>query len=322
MHSPDRHRYHQEVFKTVILQGQVQNEIVNHPMQTFEWGEFRRSQGDQVIRVGFDDQETLTEGFQFFIRPLGETQCKMGYLPKGSLPDECQLELLRKIGRDNQCVAIKIELDVPETENLREFLLAQGCHPARSIFSENTFQIDLTLSEEELLMRMHPKTRYNIHLAQRKGVRVAVDNSEEALETFLALLEETKSRQKFEAPAPDYYRRFWDIFKPSGMVHLIKALRGNEVYAMAMIFIFKNKIYYPHGVSTRRNRELMASNFLMWEVIRFAKQNQCTIFDAWSASDFENLQEGVGRWGADRFLLGFGARLIKLAGSYDLIFNS
>jgi len=308
----------------VILQGQVQDETVNHPMQTFGWGEFRQSQGDQVIRIGFDDQETLMEGFQLFIRPLCKTQCKIGYLPKGPLPDQYQLELLRKIGRENQCIVVKLELDFPATENLHEFLLAQGCRPARSVFSRNTFQIDLTLSEEELLRRMHPKTRYNIRLAQGKGVKTTIDNSEAALENFLALLEETKNRQNFYAPDPHYYRQFWNILKPSGMVHLIKAFRGDEVYAMAMVFVFKDKVYFPHGASTRRHRELMASNLLMWEVIRFAKQNQCAIFDAWSASNFENHHEQSappGRWGADRFLLGFGARLVKLSGSYDLIFN-
>ncbi len=61
---------------------------------------------------------------------------------------------------------------------------------------------------------MHPKTRYNIKVAQKYGVKVVEDNSDEAFEVYLKLTQETTKRQKFYAHDEKYHRLMWETLRP------------------------------------------------------------------------------------------------------------
>lgn len=300
------------------------NEAIDHPLQSFEWGDFRESRGDKVLRFGFFEDENLIKGFQIFLRPVQNTRFNVGYIPKGPILDQAQFELLSDIANDLYCVSIKLEPNIETSSQSKsdgKFFQENNCSSGYSVFSRHIFEIDLTLSEEILLGRMHPKTRYNIGLAQRKGVEVSIDNSEVSLDHFLNLLEETKKRQNFETHSLDYYRDFWQIFQASGIAYFLKASYQGETLAMAMVFVFKNRIYYPHGVSTRKNKNVMASNLLMWEMIRFGKQKQCHFFDSWSAFDSSGWMKSQDRSGVDRFLSGYGTYPVATLGTFDLLFS-
>ncbi|TSD02794.1 MAG: pentaglycine interpeptide bridge formation protein, partial [Parcubacteria group bacterium Greene0714_36] len=84
---------------------------------------------------------------------------------------------------------------------------------ARSLQPRETIMIDLTQSEETLLAAMHGKTRYNIGLAERKGVVVknfqfSIFNFyQKKFETFCRLLRETATRDGFRAHPKEYYKK-------------------------------------------------------------------------------------------------------------------
>src|SRR3989304_9918448 len=114
---------------------------------------------------------------------------------------------LIKLGRQNRAIFIQIEPNVTAGSRaltVNSQFLKPSHHP---LFTKYTFVLDLTKSEEELLNAMHPKTRYNLKVAQKHGVMVQEDNSKEAFETYLKLSTETTNRQGFYAHNETYHRR-------------------------------------------------------------------------------------------------------------------
>ncbi|MBU1500174.1 peptidoglycan bridge formation glycyltransferase FemA/FemB family protein, partial [Patescibacteria group bacterium] len=79
----------------------VFNQTVGHPLQAYDWGEFRELNGVKVVRKGVFEGKKLVTPIQVTIHPLPKTSLKIGYFPKGPMPDEVQLQVLKQIGQEN-----------------------------------------------------------------------------------------------------------------------------------------------------------------------------------------------------------------------------
>ena len=192
---------------------------------------------------------------------------------------------------------------------------------ARPLFTKYTFILDLTKSEEELLKNMHSKARYNIRVAQRYGVEVGEDNSSVAFEEYLRLMKETTVRQKFYAHTREYHKKMWKILSPKKMARLFIAKYKGQVLTAWILFVFKDTLYYPYGASSSLLREVMASNLMMWEAIRFGKKLGLKKFDMWGALG-PNPDPKDPWFGFHSFKEKYGPRHVEFIGSYDLVINS
>lgn len=267
---------------------------MSHPLQSPAWGQFRRTMGTDV--------EKIRSGIITFHKITFTPYC-IGYFPKGPLPDKKMIAELTKLGNEKNAVFIQIEPDA----TTGSVPLPKSHHP---LFTKSTFILDLTKSEDELLATMHPKTRYNIRVAQKHGVIIKEDNSDTAFETYLKLSEETTARQKFYAHNRLYHQRMWDTLYKAGVAHLFTATHQNHILAAWIIFIWKNSIYYPYGASSREHREVMAPYLMLWEIARWAKTHNVKHFDLWGADPAH---------GFHRFKEGFAPKLVEYVGSYDLV---
>ena len=195
-----------------------------------------------------------------------------------------------------------------------------GAKMGRPFFTKETFILDLTQSEEELLKSMHPKTRYNIRLAERHGVKVSENNSLQAFERYLELTDETTKRQGFFAHTERYHKLMWETLKANSSklkannlgAHLLTAEYKGEILATWILFSFKNTLYYPYGASTDKYREVMASYALMWNAIKFGKKLGLKKFDLWG------VEKGKG---FTRFKEGFAPQKKEFIGTWDIITN-
>jgi lipid II:glycine glycyltransferase (peptidoglycan interpeptide bridge formation enzyme) len=310
------------------------NRLADHPLQSWEWGEFRRQTGTPVIRKGVFEKNQLIQSIQLTLHTVPKFNWQIGYFPKGALPDDAQLKVLNQIGRENNLVMVKLEPNVcrpvqPASENLAgggwstidSFLKQNACQPGRRLFTQYSFQVDLTKNESELLAKMHPKTRYNLRLAQKKGVKVCLDDSPASFAWFLKLLfEETVVRQGFFAHTPAYFKTLWPVLNRAGAAHLIRAYQGSQTLAVFMVFVFNQKIYYPYGASTRQSKTVMAPNLLMWEAIRYGKKIGCQLFDMWGALG-PDPNPNDPWYGFHRFKAGYGGQLVEFFPTYDLVFQ-
>jgi lipid II:glycine glycyltransferase (peptidoglycan interpeptide bridge formation enzyme) len=304
--------------------------------------------GRKVIRLGIFDAKKLTGGYQVFLHPIPRTQYSVVYFPRGPLPDKPMLNALKKLAQKENAIFVKMEPNVGGPLNhappagrlgseqaqkrkrlssahtqIRDFLANNGCLPGRSLFPPWTFWLDLKKSEEKLLSAMHSKTRYNLRLSQKHGVKVVEDNSDQAFKTHLKLLFETTQRQGFYAHTPEYHQKMWEILKPQqknqGLtVHLLSAKYQKKTLVTWVLFDFNNVLYYPYGGSSREHREVMSSYAMMWEAIKFGKKMGCHTFDLWGTPGPEPSRKDPW-YGFHRFKTGFGPQLVEFIGTYDLV---
>ena len=296
------------------------NKIVNHPLQSWEWGEFRAAMGVDVLRLGVYEKNALVEGWQLTLHPVPWTHYAIGYVPKGPKPTDEMIRELKKLGKDKRVISIQLEPDTPAEEplDIRNYRYIVPSH--RPLFTKYTFVLDLTPPEEELLAAMHSKTRYNIRIAQKRGVTVSEDDSDKAFASYLALSEETTHRQGFYAHNRLYHKTMWNILHKAGLARLFTATFEGQIIAAWIIFVWKNTVYYPYGASSRTHREVMAPNLLLWELIRWAKKQNLYYFDLWGA--LGPTPDPQDPWyGFHRFKEGYKPNLVEFAGSYDLIIN-
>lgn len=317
-----------EVFES---ERQSFDKVVTHLLQSWEWGEFREKTGLSVVRLGLFEGKTIKEGYQITIHPLPKTHFYIGYFPKGPMPNKAMLNALRKLGKDRNLVMIKLEPNVgikvstqdstkafPE---IHKFLIQNNCKEGRPIFAQFTFEIDLTKSEDELLKQTKEKTRYNFRLAQKKEVKVFEDNSDRAFAWYLKILKETARRQKFYYHDDEYHQKMWQSMRNANIAHLLLAKYKGEIIVTWILFVFNNILYYPYGASTAKYKEVMASNLVMWEAIKFGKKLGCKKFDLWGSLG-PNYNPKDPWAGFHRFKEGYGGDLVEFLGSYDLVINS
>jgi lipid II:glycine glycyltransferase (peptidoglycan interpeptide bridge formation enzyme) len=287
-----------------------------HPLQSIEWGKFREKTGVKVVRIN---------DLQLTIHPIPHTKYTIGYLPRGPLPTKEIIHKLKQIGKSENCILIQLEPNIIDTEGskaeIKNLGLISAAHP---LLTKYTFILDLTKSEEELLKNMHPKTRYNIRVAEKKGVKITEDNSNKSFEAYLKLTKETTTRQKFYAHSENYHRLMWESLKtqnPEGLTaRLFTAIYNNEILVAWIVFVLGDTLYYPYGASSSNYREVMASNLMMWEVIKFGKKLGLKQFDMWGAMG-PNPDTKDPWYGFHRFKEGYGGKLTEFIGSFDLVIN-
>ena len=276
------------------------NKKAIHPLQSWEWGEFREAWGNKAIRL---------PNFQIIFSKVPFTNFKIGTVIRGPKLTKRDVFEVTNIARKAKAIFVKFEPNVLFKEQLKDDLKSFGLISGRRLFTPTSFWIDLTKSEEEFLNSFHPKTRYNIRLAQREGVTVSEDNSEEAFKNYLKLTKETSKRQGFYAHTEKYHRLMWKFLKPSGIAHLLTAKYKGEIITTWILFAFKDFLYYPYGASTDKYKNVMANNLMMWEAIKLGKKLNLKTFDLWGR------EEGKG---FTKFKEGYNPKVVTFIGTWDL----
>jgi Uncharacterized protein involved in methicillin resistance len=184
-------------------------EKANHPLQSWFWGEARKKMGTEVLKVAEIEDKKIKNVFQITIHPLPFFHKKIGYLPRSVFPSDEVLDFLYHFGKKNNLIFIKIE-PYEEKSKIKNKKLAPSSHP---LFPSWTQIVDLTKSEDELLKSFHPKTRYNIRLAQKKGVIVKEESNEKGFKIFAKLYFDTCRRQKYFGHNYQYHQIVWETLK-------------------------------------------------------------------------------------------------------------
>jgi lipid II:glycine glycyltransferase (peptidoglycan interpeptide bridge formation enzyme) len=305
----------------------IYNTVVHHPLQTWEWGEFRKKSGVKVERIGSFDQGKLKKAIQVTFHQLPLINKTVGYFPRGYMPDEDQLATLRQLAEKHNSIFIKLEpnvaqkVDSPSAHNeIQKFLRQNGAVPGRPFFAPYTFHIDLTQSVEKLFLKLSNKTRYNVNLASRKGVEIFENSTEEGMEQYIQILEETTKRQGFYLHTPEYFRQMWQTMGQSGMIRIFNAVYQDTILVSWVMFVFNGVLYYPYGASRAVHRDVMASNLMLWEMITWGKSQGCHTFDLWGSLGPKPNQKDP--WfGFHRFKKGYGGDLMEFVGTYDFVVN-
>jgi lipid II:glycine glycyltransferase (peptidoglycan interpeptide bridge formation enzyme) len=288
-----------------------------HLLQTGEWGELKSAFGWKPLRIVSGDA-----GVQILFRklPFGWT---IGYIPKAN-PEASLWKEIDSACRQNHAIFLKLEPDLwddqaPDTWNLTFRTSPNNIQPPRTVI------IDISGSVENILARMKQKTRYNIRLAEKKGVTVRPWND---LAAFHQMMLATGERDGFGVHSFEYYKRAYELMHPKQMCEILVA--EYEGKSLAALFVARNvnRAYYLYGASTEEERNRMPTYLLQWEAMKWAKARGCEEYDLWGVPDedeatleanFETRHDGL--WGVYRFKRGFGGELKRAVQAIDRVYN-
>jgi lipid II:glycine glycyltransferase (peptidoglycan interpeptide bridge formation enzyme) len=191
----------------------------------------------------------------------------------------------------------------------------------RFIQPQDTLYLDLSLPEDKLAEALHPKTRYNIRLAERKGVGVRQDGAVNDFDDFWKLMEMTAKRDTFQHHRRAYYREMYRILGQTGFLKMFLAEYQGKVIAANLVVLFGDCATYVHGASGDDNREVMAPHLLQWRQIIEAKKSGFKYYDFWGIAP-TGADEKHPWQGLTRFKSGFSGRQFNYLGAYDLILDT
>ncbi len=267
-------------------------------LQSKDWFEFQRSLGREVFSLGDTGVIEIPTWFNK----------KYFYIPRGpnALSNEFVDKLLQK-AKDRKAIFILAE---PQEDSVAQILSHHGFSfsTSKDIQPNRTIVLSLVQDDDELLKKMHHKTRYNIKVARRDGVVVRTSDD---IEPFLELLSKTSARDKFFPHSSSYYRSMFSFFQKTEelQINIFYAYLDDRPVAAAMIGLYGKRGFYLHGASDHECRSSMAPFALHWEVISWLKVHDYDHYDFWGI-DHQRYP------GVTRFKLGWGGNVIEYPGAF------
>ncbi len=329
-----------------------------HFLQTYEWGQVKAKYGwvpyyavwteDGKFQV-VSDPQTITNyqspitASALILKRTAFRRFSIFYAPKGPLMDWTNESLRKQVLDDLQSFAkkqgaifLKLDPDVVLGRGVPASVDEVAENNGQAVMSDlkrrgwvdssdqiqfrNTVMVDLTASEEEILMRMKQKTRYNVRLAEKKGVTVRVGSLGD-LGMLYKMYAETSVRDGFVIRDEEYYSTVWKLFltnyesriTPSAIPLIAEV--DSEPVAAIFLFMFAGRGYYVYGMSRDQRREKMPTYLLQWAAMKHAKAYGCLTYDLWGAPDV--FDESDSMWGVYRFKEGLGGDVVRTLGAYD-----
>lgn len=296
-----------------------------HLLQMGEWGELKKDFGWRPVRFILNNEV----GAQILFRrlPLGLT---LGYMPKPAFGDQrfavsdTFWKEVDSICKKNNAVFLKVEPDFWGYESPDAWHMTLRTSP-HNIQPPRTIIVSIKEYEEEILACMKPKCRYNIRLAEKKGVIVRAWDDIPAFHEMMTI---TGGRDGFGVHTKEYYQRAYELFRPKGTCELLLAEYEGKPLAALMVFANGKRAWYVYGASNNQERNRMPTYLIQWEAIRWAKARGCEEYDLWGVPDenketlesqFEKRNDNL--WGVYRFKRGFGGEVKRAAQALDRIYN-
>ena len=274
-------------------------------LQTEKWGEFQKALGADYFKIGgiFVFKYKLPFNKHYF------------YIPRADFTNENLKNIINEAQTMNP-VFLRIE---PGAKNQKDALTASLANIGfKKINQESqpskTLILNLEKPEKEILSAMHHKTRYNIGIAEKNGVKIEIKKSlnKEEFEIFWKLINKTAKRDKFTIFSKKYYEKLLNIFSSSApefmpndapLIKIFLAKLQDEIIAAAIVMFYGDTAVYLHGASDYDFRKMMAPHLLQWNIISNAKKSGFLYYDFWGIN--ENKWPGV-----TRFKKGFSGKEI------------
>lgn len=310
-------------------------------LQCREWGQVKQPEW-QPLEAQVEAGGRLLASALVLRRSLPRTGRNIFYIPRGPILDWSQPDVatalvarLRDLATQHKAVLIKIDPAVPASDpGIADTLRKLGFQPspdARGGFGGTqprcVMKLDITGTDDEVMARFHQKWRYNIRLAERKGVRVSSDCSRDDLKVFHEIYRVTAQRDGFTGRPLSYFEKLWDVLVTRDLAKLFVAYHGDQALSAAICFLLPSQCWYVYGASSNEHRNLMPNHAMQWAMIQWARERGCSVYDFRGVHDVarpagDGAKEPVSLIdspdGLVRFKAGFGAQLVEYVGEWDL----
>lgn len=311
----------------------VGTEMHGHFFQSYEWGDFKRRSGWRPIRLAVRKDHRITAAAQILEWKIPLLPLSILYAPRGPILDysdttafDCLLSGIVSLAKREHAAFLQIDPDIsPGNGAVTNYLVEKGfiAHMKYSVVGMTlpvrVFRLNVRKTDEELLSKMSHH-RYYIRLSKKKGVSVKQDNSAKGLETFYAILRETSRRKNFRIHSFRYMRSLFDQLLPQGNIKLFFAMFHDKPIASGFVIAFGDKCWDMYAGMLDEYRDLCPGYSLIWEIIRWTRENGYTWFDfrGTGSPSPDNAPETHGIY---MFKKGFGPEYVEFIGDYYLVFS-
>jgi len=310
-------------------------------LQSVYWRNFQEAVGRKTFELEEKDENGDTLIYAYVIVHKLPIVGNYFYVPRGPILSQKSkvksqnyiskvkifFEDLINLSKNNNIGWIRIELNSEEDLKLVKENLPKGLKMKKSaadVQPKEILVMDISGGEEEILSEMKQKTRYNIRLAEKKGVEVFATHEKKYINEFLHLVKITSERDRITAHPESYYRKMFEIIPPE-VLKLYVAEFDGKIIAANLVLFFGHTATYMHGASGDQHREVMAPYLLQWQQIRDAKKAGCERYDFGGVGTMSNDQESkIKSWeGITRFKTGFApeTKPVCFPGCYDIVLN-
>ncbi len=296
-------------------------------LQSSFWQDFLNQQSIRSWRATVLDNEQVVATCLFYENKLPLDRSYL-YASKGPvisavISEDKRIEVLELIlskarditvaTRKQEEIFFKLELETSD-------LLLDSLTKSRDVQPCDTWVLDLNKDVKMLLGDMHAKTRYNIALATKKGVKVRFSREAEDLKHFFRLNKKTASRNQITTHSEEYYQKLFKVLIDNDAGELAVAEIDGTVVAINILVNFGKATTYLHGASDYGFRKYMAPQLLQWGSIKRAMDIGKEIYDFWGIAPEDGSKA---KWGGfTRFKKSFGGRAVTSLGAHDLIYNT
>lgn len=304
--------------------------------QSWAWGQFKHQVGTDIIRLVVVDGAEIVGAVQALYEPwrFGQSTLSVfsgpvidAHLPVPQYQEALGLLLraLAQAAKDRGAIFFHLEPAIEQSHAslFQPFQVELKLQRTKAFQPLDTQILDLHQDETGLLAAMHEKTRYNIRLAEKRGVEVHVATGSgvaAALEQFILLNKQTAARDKFTSHASTYYRRLHEHLGDD-VLRVYVAIFETQPIAANIVVHFGDTATYVHGASSNAQRNVMAPHLLQWRQILDAKQTWKSWYDFYGIQTPQRSRaskHGASWAGITRFKLGFGGQTISYLDAYEL----
>lgn len=299
-----------------------------HFLQTSLWGKVKNDWKWFGV-ICRNDSGEITGTLAVLLRKISKLPYHMMYAPRGPVCDFddketfCALvEAAKEEGKKYNAYELKIDKDVPDdNEEYRAIALSQGFRLKGKTINFEDFQCRCVIrillggrSEDEVFAAFHSDHRRKIRIAMKNNVEIKIHGSEMA-ETFYQIMKETCERDGFELRSAAYFAKILDVFGDKARLYM--AYYEGEPIAGAISVLWGDKVWYFYGASSNSNRKVMPNYLLQWEMIKWAIEEGCKIYDFRGVAGV--IDENNPLFGLYRFKHRFDGTYIEFMGEMDLI---
>lgn len=299
-------------------------------LNTSYWGSFQSELDKKVFRLRLEDNGSGLEGLSLIIKEELPPAKSYFYAPRGPLLKYLQnnfeedlkkfIKAVKNIAEEEDAIFLRIDPSLPESF-LETFLKLGFKRADKEVQPRETLLLDITRSPEEILAKMKPKTRYNIRLSDKKGIKIKTSQNSKDIRHFTDLIEVAEKRGNFRYHSKKHYSKFLEVLGKENLALLFWAEYGQKTLAAIIITFWQGRATYAHGVSGEDYKNLMAPYLLQWQAIKEAKKRGCNFYDfhgITASTDPNHPWTGI-----TRFKKGFApnGKIERYMGSMDFVFQ-
>lgn len=294
-------------------------------LQSWQWGEFLKSQDHHPFRLGLFEGDELI-GTALFTKIMSKRanylDCHGAPMIDWNNPEQFAAfeQYLEKLAQRENIHFFRFRAPMHHDDAFVENMQQQGYKLAPMYFqAEYTMVLDLTRSEDEIMANMRKNTRYYVRRSEREGVKVRISQDPQDLKVLFELYQETVERQEFIPYDFDFFKTEFEIFHADDLTDIYIAEYDGKPVAAAMMVYFDKGAYYHHGASIRLENDVYAPYLLQWEAIKNAKRRGMETYDFFGVAP--NDDEDHPRAGLTKFKRGFGGERVRWMHTLDYPVN-